>query len=205
MSDTILDRSLSFQEGFFEEQDELLERLAREGQTPEALFVGCSDSRLAPEQMLGAKPGDMFMLRNIANIVPPYIQTEIGVSSVLEYAVLHLQVSHVIVCGHTDCAGIKALDHQLDLSREPALSRWLELARPAQRDVDFQLREVLADERHRMIVEHNVINQLDNIQSYPFIREALEADRLELHGWVYYLERRQICYYDPGSRQFAEL
>lgn len=203
MSDAILDRSKDLRGDFFEEQHTLLERLAREGQAPEALFIGCSDSRIMPEQLLGAKPGDLFMLRNIANIVPPYIQTEIGISSVLEYAILHLRVPHLIICGHTDCAGIRGLDASLDLAREPALSRWLDLARPAQREIDFTLAELTLEERHRAIVERNVVNQLLNAHSYPFVREALEANRLEMHGWVYYLERQEIGYYDPDGRVFV--
>jgi carbonic anhydrase len=205
MSDEILRRSTALRREFFEQQGELLERLRQEGQSPEALFVGCSDARLTPESLLGAQPGDLFMLRNIANIVPPYIQTEMGATSVLEYAVLHLQVPHIIICGHTDCAGIRALDTQLDLVREPALSRWLELARPAQRDVDFGLRDLSAAERHEAIVQRNVLNQLKNVESYPFIRQALEADRLELHGWVYDLDRQVIRFFDPITAEFVTL
>ncbi len=205
MSDPFLNRSQALRGEFFENQRDLLQRLASEGQSPEALFVGCSDSRIMPERLLGAKPGDLFMLRNIANIVPPYVQTEIGMTSVLEYAILHLQVPHLIVCGHTDCGGIKALDESLDMSREPALSRWLDLARPAQREVDFSLSELTAEARHRAIVERNVVNQLLNVQSYPFVRQALEGDHLELHGWVYYLDRQEIGYYDPDARLFTAL
>lgn len=203
MSDSILARSAPLRQDFFERQGQLLQELAREGQSPDALFVGCSDSRVTPEQFLGARPGDLFMLRNIANIIPPYVQTEIGIVSVLEYAVLHLQVPHIIICGHTDCGGIKGLDAQLDMAREPALSRWLDLARPAQREVDFSLRDLTPQERHVTIVERNVVQQLRNVQSYPFVREALEADRLELHGWVYYLERQQIGTYDASTDTFT--
>ncbi len=205
MSDTLLAHSAPMRQDFFENQGELLAKLAAEGQTPDALFVGCSDSRVTPERMLDAQPGDLFMLRNIANIIPPYIQTEIGIASVLEYAVLHLRVPHIIICGHTDCGGIKGLDKNIDMSREPALSRWLDLARPAQREVDFRLRDLAPEERHIAIVERNVIHQLRNVQSYPFVREALEADQLELHGWVYHLERQQISFYDPGADQFSFL
>ncbi len=126
MPDTFLVRSSPMRRDFFEGQKELLTKLAQEGQAPDALFIGCSDSRVAPERMLGAQPGDLFMLRNIANIIPPYVQTEIGTVSVLEYAVLHLHVPHIIICGHTDCGGIRKLDAHLDMNKEPTLSRWLD-------------------------------------------------------------------------------
>ncbi|MEJ2746703.1 MAG: carbonic anhydrase [Anaerolineae bacterium] len=148
MPDTFLTQSAPLRRDYLEKHGELLAHLAQQGQTPNALFIGCSDSRVMPEQILGAKPGEFFMLRNVANIVPPYHQTEIGIVSVLEYAVYHLNVPHIIVCGHTDCGGIKGLDKQIDMSREPALSRWLDLARPSQRDVDFSSKALTPEERH---------------------------------------------------------
>lgn len=205
MPDSFLAQSASIRHDFLEKHGELLDQLARHGQTPNALFIGCSDSRIMPEQILGAKPGDFFMIRNVANIIPPYHQTEIGIVSALEYAVFNLNVPHIIVCGHTDCGGIKGLDKVIDMSRQPALSRWLDLARPSQRDVDFSLNALTAEERHLAIVERHVIYQLQNIQSYPFVRERLENDQLELHGWVYHLETQQISFYDPVSDQFTFL
>ncbi|MCB9420644.1 MAG: carbonic anhydrase [Ardenticatenaceae bacterium] len=203
MSDSILVHSVPARRSYFEKHGELIQKLAQHGQSPHALFIGCSDSRIMPEQILGAEPGDFFMIRNVANIIPPYYQTEIGIVSALEFAIFYLNVSHVIVCGHTDCGGIKGLDTWIDMSQTPALSRWLDLARPSQRDVDFAMRNLSPEERHRAIVERNVINQLNNLQSYPFVRERLEADRLELHGWVLHLETQQISTYNPESSQFT--
>ena len=202
-TDTLLAQSNSSRQAFFAKHGPLLARLSREGQAPYALFIGCSDSRVTPEQLLGARPGDLFMLRNVGNVVPPYTQTEIGIVSTLEFAVLTLKVRHVVVCGHTDCGGILALDHHVDMATMPALSRWLDLARPAQRAVDFSPRHLSPEARHQAIVEQNVIHQLDNLQSYPFIRAAMAAGNLELHGWVYYLERPGIGYYDPEAGVFV--
>jgi carbonic anhydrase len=142
------------------------------------------------------------MLRNIANLVPPYWQTEVGIVSVLEYAILDMKIPHIIVCGHTDCGGIKALDAALDLSSRPTLSRWLDLARPAQREVDGFSEAEISAERHHAIVERNVVNQLRNLESYPFIRERIESEKLSLHGWVYYLELPEIRYYKPEDDNF---
>jgi len=205
--DRILSKSDLARQKFFASNRLLLQELAEVGQYPSALFIGCSDSRVVPEQLLGAKAGDFFMLRNIANLVPPYWQTEIGIVSVLEFAVLDLEIPEIIVCGHTDCGGIKALDEPLDIGRRPALSRWLDLARPAQREVDgFGTAERTAEEqaeRHRAIVERNVVHQMRNLESYPFIRERLVAGRLSLHGWVYYLERPGIGCYDEERGEFV--
>lgn len=201
MPDELLERSATFQADFFEKQAELLERLAQEGQSPEALLVACSDSRVFLETVLGASPGDLFMLRNIANIIPPYGQRDMGTAAVLEYAIRHLQVPHLIICGHTDCGGIKGLDANLDSEAEPALAHWLEFARPAQQAVDSD--EKLGEgERHRKIVEQNVVQQLRHLQTYPFVMKALETDRLELHGWIYYLRRRLMGHYSPVENRF---
>ena len=203
MSDSILTQSASIRRSYFAKHDTLLKNLARQGQSPSALFVGCSDSRIMPEQILGAKPGDFFMLRNVANIIPPYYQTEIGIVSALEFAVLYLNVPRIIICGHTDCGGIKELDSHIDMSRTPALARWLDLARPSQRNVDFSIRDLAPEERHLAIVKGNVVNQLNNVQSYPFIRQRLETEQLKLHGWVYHLETQQISTYNPENEQFT--
>ncbi len=204
MPDKLLEKSASMRRDFFEKQAELLEKLATEGQSPEALFIGCSDSRVVPEQLFGARAGDLFMLRNIANIIPPYEHSDMGITAVLEYAVRHLHVPHIIICGHTDCGGVKGLDTQLDAEAEPALAGWIEFARPAQQAVDAD--EKLAEwERHRAIVERNVVQQWRHIRTYPFVLAALEANQLELHGWVYYLRRRLMGYYDPVADKFDVL
>lgn len=201
MPDKLLEKSAPMRDDFFEKRAELLEKLAKEGQSPEGLFIGCSDSRVSPEQLLGASPGDLFMLRNIANIIPPLEHADTGITAVLEYAVRHLRVPHIIICGHTDCGGIKGLDAQLDAAAEPALVQWVEFARPAQQEVDA--RGKLNDwERHQAIVGRNVVLQLRHIQTYPFVLEALETNRLELHGWVYYLRRRSMGHYDPVKDKF---
>ena len=203
MIDPILARSTAHRQDFIRRDGKLITHLGQKGQSPLALFIGCSDSRIMPEALLAARPGDIFMLRNVANIIPPYHQTEIGIVSVLEYAILTLNIPQVIICGHTDCGGIKGLDTHIDMSQQPALSRWLDLARPSQRDVDFAMRDLTDEARHLAIVERNVVNQLENVRSYPFIRERLETEQLSLHGWVYQLETQQFSVYVPEINEFA--
>jgi carbonic anhydrase len=203
MRNSYLNQSTDIRQEFFEKNNQILSHLAQHGQQPAALFIGCSDSRVTPEQLFGLKPGEMFMLRNIANIIPPYAQTEIAIASVLEFAVLTLQVPHIIVCGHTDCGGIKGLDQHIDMITQPALSRWLSLARPAQHDVDRQQHDLSPEERHEAIVEQNVILQLHHLHSYPIVQNALQAHTLTTHGWVYDLHQQHMSVYHPESTSFV--
>ena len=201
MVDPILERSHVLRTEFFENEQELLETLAHQGQFPEAMFIGCSDSRVVPESLTGARPGDLFVVRIVANIVPPYGTGQNAVGAAVEYAVRHLKVKHLILCGHTDCGGIKALDHPLDMAAEPAISGWVEFARPAQTRIDA--RGLAGEGRHQAIVEENVLLQLENLQTYDAVRRALAENRLELHGWVYDLAGRQLRYYHAPQSRFV--
>jgi carbonic anhydrase len=199
--DPLVEQSRKLRADFFEGHAELFAGLSR-GQSPPALFIGCCDSRVVPEQLTASRPGDLFVLRDIANVVPPFGTAGDAVGAAIEYAVLHLRVKHIVVCGHTDCGGIKALDGHVDQASEPHIARWLEFARPAQTQVDAQ--GIDPDGRHRAIVEQNVLNQLYNLQTYDCVRQALEADRLELHGWVYDLLTGRISYFDPAMNRFVD-
>lgn len=187
---------------FYQEHEELFARLIDEGQSPEVLFIGCDDSRIIPDAITGAKPGDLFVMRNVANVIPPYGTGDHAVGATLEYAVRHLHVKHIIVCGHTDCGGTKALDTRLDRLAEPHLARWIEYARPAQTQVDA--RGVDPDARHRTIVEQNVLLQLDNLRTYDPVRRGLSANELTLHGWVYDLSTGRIGFWDAKADRFVD-
>ena len=128
-----------------EQNLELYRRLADEGQAPKVLFIGCSDSRVPPEVIVDAGPGVLFVTRNIANVVPPYGSGETAVGAVVEYAVRHLHIQQIILCGHTDCGGIKALDAQPNWDREPHIARWLRVAAWALVGVAFYLAFVTLD------------------------------------------------------------
>lgn len=202
MTDQTLQQTAVFRQDFFEKQGKLLTQLVANGQSPKILLITCSDSRIQPEKLFGAKPGDLFIIRNVSNVLPPYIQAEIGTISALEYAIHQLHVEHLIILGHTDCGGVQALDAPLDMGHYPALTRWLEFIRPARRDVDYGKRGLSGDERHRAIVERHVVNQLQNAVSYPFVHQALAENRLELHGWVFYLAEQEVRFYDLQSDSF---
>lgn len=185
------------------ENRERFEHLATGGQSPEVLFITCSDSRVVPALITGADPGDLFVTRNVGNLVPPYGTGEMSVGAVVEYAVIHLQVEHVVVCGHTDCGGIKALDAPPDWSREPHIARWIEHARPAKTKVEAA--GLAPEERHLATVRENVLLQLEHLRSYDPVREGERAGTLALHGWVYHLETGSVETFDPLGRTWTTL
>jgi carbonic anhydrase len=202
-ADTLLHQTRPLRADFFEKEAELIAKLAREGQRPRVMFIGCSDSRVVPELLYGAKPGDLFVLRNIANIIPPFGTAHESTGAALEYAVNHLRIAHLIICGHTDCGGLKALDGHVDTLTDPALAQWIKYAREAQARVDK--RGIEPTQRHRAIVEQNIIVQLEHTHSYPAIYKALKENRLELHGWLYDLHEPLVYAYNPKTGQFESV
>lgn len=161
---------------------DVFERLAKEGQQPTALWIGCSDSRVIPEMITEADPGELFVMRNIANIVPVCgAPGSDQAGAVIEYAVLGLRVSHVAICGHTGCGGIRALGRGVDAAAMPHLARWVELARPAARaggGSDDPERELAS-------VKANVLLQRANLLTYPCVAERVSAGDLTLRAGVY--------------------
>lgn len=203
MSDPFLASSAESRRLFVESHRSLLTQLSEKGQSPRALFITCSDSRIMPESLFGFDPGEFFVFRNIGNTIPPYIQSEPGVTAVLEFAILELAVPHLIVCGHTDCGAIHALGKSIDITARPALTRWLQHLRPAEQEVNYLMSDLPAKECHRAIVEQHVRNQMTNLRSFPFVRAAESAGRLTLHGWVYDLDTQQVSFYDAGEARFV--
>jgi carbonic anhydrase len=201
MPDAILERSHILRTEFFESERELLGSLARQGQFPDVMLIGCSDSRVVPESLTGSRPGALFVVRVVSNIVPPYGTGQNAVGAAVEYALQYLKVKHLVICGHTDCGGIKALDLRVDMTAEPAIASWIEFARPAQSRIDAL--GLTGDARHQAIVEENVLLQLGNLQTYSAVQSALTENRVELHGWVYDLAERQIRFYDASQDRFV--
>lgn len=191
-----------FQERFRENR-ELFERLATEGQAPEVLFIACSDSRVSPELITSATMGDLFVARTLGNVVPPFGAGQMGMGAVIEYAVLHLRVGHIVVCGHIDCAGLRALDTPPDWSRASHIVRWIEYARPAKTKVEA--RGLPEEERHLAIARENVLLQLENLRTYDPVREGERSGSLAVGGWVYHLETGDIEAYDEETGTWEPL
>ncbi|MET9679482.1 carbonic anhydrase [Streptomyces coeruleorubidus] len=161
-------------------------RKLAEGQYPEALFITCSDSRVIPALITGARPGEIFELRNAGNIVPPYGRPGAsGEAATIEYALEVLGVQDIVVCGHSHCGAMGALKSGDDLSALPGVDAWLHIARP-------ELAPVLAsapdDPSLPEVSQGNVVNQLAALRSYPMVRQRLDAGRLRLHGWYYEID-----------------
>ena len=200
--DRLLEGYRHFREKY-ESDHEVFDRLAEEGQHPKVMWIGCADSRVVPELITGADPGELFDLRNIANVVPPASSAACATGAAVEYAVRHLRVEHIVVCGHTDCGGIAALAAELDGAAEPHIVTWLELARPARERVLSA--GVPEAERSLEIIKTNVLMQLDNLRTYGCVAEAERAGRVKLHGWLYDLREGRISAWDPDSGDWTAI
>ena len=165
--------------------------------SPKVLFISCSDARIPVALIAQLDPGSLFATRNVANIVPPFGTGQIGTGAVIEYAILHLRVQHVVIMGHTDCGGIRALEEMPDWSERPHIARWIEYARPAKTKIDASgLPEA---DRHLATVRENVLLQLENLRSYDPVREGERSAAIKLHGWVYQLETGVVEAYEPEA------
>jgi carbonic anhydrase len=191
----LLDGHQRFREKF-ESEHEVFERLAEEGQNPKVLWIGCSDSRVVPELITGADPGELFDVRNIANIVPPAPTIACATGAAVEYAVLHLEVSHIVVCGHTGCGGIKALESPPSAETEPHIASWLELAGPARERV--LARDLPPDEIYLETIKANVLLQCENLRTYPCVLAAERSGAISVHAWLYDLQTGEISEHDSG-------
>jgi len=181
----------------FDSEHEVFERLAEEGQNPKVLWIGCSDSRVVPELITGADPGELFDVRNIANIVPPAPTIASATGAAIEYAVLHLEVTHIVVCGHTECGGIKALEAPPSADTEPHIASWIALAQPARERV---LSSGIPEAEHYLeTIKTNVLMQCDNLRTYPCVADRERSGQLSVHPWLYDLHTGQILAYDETA------
>ncbi|MER5835002.1 carbonic anhydrase [Streptomyces sp. NPDC002130] len=178
---TLLDRARAFRTRVDFDSGEF--RKLAEGQYPEALFITCSDSRVIPAMITGARPGEIFELRNAGNIVPPYGRPgACGEAATIEYALEVLGVQDIVVCGHSHCGAMGALKSGDDLSALPGVDAWLRIARP---ELTSVLQTAPDDPSLPEVSQGNVVNQLAALRSYPVVRQRLDSGRLRLHGWYY--------------------
>lgn len=199
----IIDGFLKFQRDVFPERSDLFRRLAT-SQHPRTLFISSSDSRLVPELVTQREPGDLFVIRNAGNIVPPSGPEPGGVTASVEYAVAALGVTDVVICGHSDCGAMTAIATCACLDHMPAVRNWLRYADSA-RVVNEARDHASPRERVDSMVRENVIAQLANLGTHPSVRLALDQGRLALHGWVYDIETGSIDAYDGTTRRFVSL
>ena len=203
--DNILDRAGRFRGEIFERESALYQSLAHNGQEPKALMISCADSRVVPELITQARPGDLFVCRNAGNIVPPFSQANGGVSSAVEYAVVALKVRDIVVCGHSDCGAMKAFLHPEKLAEMPNVATWLRHAHAAECVVSAAYPSLEEAARVRALAMENVITQIHHLRTHPSVAAALAQGQLSLHGWFFEIESGKILALDGATRQFEEV
>ena len=201
-----------FREKYFLERDDvgssIYQKLAASGQTPKTLLIGCSDSRVDPAILTGASPGEIFVVRNVANLVPPCEHSAHGfhgTSSAIEFAVMNLKVENIVILGHRQCGGIRALVNGATENPESFIGRWMSIAEKARQKVmhDYPNGDEETLWRHAEMEAIKV--SLENLRSFPFVREAIRAKNLNLIGVYFDLEQGQLWEYEDVSGQFIQL
>jgi carbonic anhydrase len=194
-----------FQAGYFESHRDLFEQLSH-GQHPRILFITCSDSRIDPNLITQADVGELFVIRNAGNIIPPFNATNGGEGASVEYAIAALGIEQVIVCGHSHCGAMKGLLKMSKLAdKMPLVYEWLKQAEATRRLIKENYSHVLEEDLLQITVAENVLTQLENLNTYPVIRSRLHQGRLSLHGWVYSIETGEVLTYDPSRHDFVPL
>jgi carbonic anhydrase len=192
----------------FKKNEERFKKLVEEGQNPKALFIGCSDSRVMPNMITGSGPGDLFIVRNVGNFVPPFSPDNDyhATAAAIEYAVSHLEVSDIIVCGHSDCGAIKELFHPHSPDEETIhTAKWLQLGSQA-RDLALKHFPKEPENVQREFAERvSVVFQMENLLSYPAVKRRVDEGTLFLHAWHYDLASGEIEYFDDESLEFKPL
>ena len=196
-----------FRELHFAEGSVLFHELTQFGQTPKALVVACCDSRVDPALVLDCAPGDLFVIRNVANLVPPAENQGQyhGTSAALEFGVCNLGVRHIIVLGHAQCGGIHALLEGGVTGDDSFIAEWMGIADAAREQVEQELAGASDKSRHRTCEQQAILVSLNNLMTFPWIRERVEQGRLALHGWYFDIEGGELLGYDATTRQFEKL
>lgn len=196
-----------FQENYFGGDQELYGRL-REGQNPGAMVIACSDSRVDPAILMDCEPGDLFVVRNVANLVPPY---EVGgglhgVSAALEFGVRTLEVEHLIILGHSSCGGIHALMHGVPRGERPEfIANWVNISARARERVLAAFPDAAPQEQSHACEEASILVSLENLLTFPWIRERVQQGKLILHGWHFDLKTGKVMAYNPELGHFEPL
>ena len=192
-----------FQDDIFSSKRRLFEDLV-DGQSPPALFITCSDSRINPNLLTQTEPGRLFILQNSGNIVPPYRALGGGEAATIEYAVSVLGVKDIIVCGHSHCRAMRGLLDQSALEKIPAAQSWLSHAESTHRIIEENYSHV-TDPTARLTatVEENVLVQIEHLRTHPSVAAALSRKALNLHAWFYKFETGQVFGFDPQECQFV--
>ena len=210
----LIDGFQQFRNNFFGEDNSFFKGLVTHGQKPKTMVISCADSRADPAILFDTRPGDLFMVRNVANLVPPYAPDEgqHGVSAAIEYGVRDLKVQHLVVLGHAFCGGIQALcahhrsAHEnggnADAPTREFIQSWIDIASPAIQTLDL---DNWQDSSQHDAERASIRNSVANLRSFPWIVEAIEAGKLEIHGWWFDMEHGALWGLDQESDKFVQL
>lgn len=197
MPQSLLEGLHQFKTGYFPRYEARFKKLIAEGQSPRALFIGCSDSRVVPDRLTSTEPGDLFVVRNVGNIIPPFNMDHEhhSVSAALEFAVENLGVQDIIICGHSHCGAIRALYHPPP-EHLKHMRQWLRFAEGA------KLSGEVTPGLLRQTEQRSIIVQLDRLMTFPIVRECVEAGKIALHGWYYVIEAGEVHIFDFEEKKF---
>ena len=198
-----------FRRQYWRDNKDLFQRLARHGQSPDELFITCSDSRVDPTVFTQRQPGDLFIYRNIGNFVPPYIDGRLdrtGAGAAIEYAVDHLRVHDIIVCGHSDCGAMNALyKDRKAFAESPHITEWLKHGDGTLKVLEDNYPEKSKEERLAIISQENVLVQMENLRTYPVVKKAAREGRLHVHAWFFEIGAAKMYAYNPDKGQYELL
>ena len=197
-----------FRAEHFEHNDSLYQQLVKQGQTPKTLVVACCDSRVDPALVFDCDPGDLFVIRNVANLVPPLEghSGHHGTTAAIEYGVSTLGVKHIIVLGHAHCGGINALVKTGGVGTPGSyIDDWMCLVESARAGVMAEMPHASQEEQERACEQRAILVSLDNLMTFPWIRERVDNGALTLHGWYFDIEHGQLLRYDAAARGFTAL
>jgi carbonic anhydrase len=184
-------------------QQAVYEQAVRQGQNPDTLFITCADSRIDPELLTHSGPGDLFVTRNIGNLVPAYGEMLGGVSAVIEYAVAGLEVENIVICGHADCGAMKALLRPESIAKMPTVTAWLRNAAAALSVVEARNPGPITDDSLEDLTEANVLLQMNHLRTHPSVAGKMAQGTLTIHGWVYEIGSGIIRIYDDSANRFV--
>ena len=193
---------IKFQNEVYPSKRDLFERLAK-GQSPEAVFIACSDSRVETAMITQTDPGELFILRNAGNIVPPHTSETGGMTATIEFAMRVLDVPHIVVCGHSECGAMKGIMNPDSVKHLPHVKEWLGFAQGAMDVVDELAGDAPEDQRLTMLLQENVKLQLQHLRTHPSVMRKLANGTLTLHGWVYDIKTGEVSAYDEETDTFS--
>lgn len=197
-----------FQKKIFGDKEELFQKLSK-GQSPLALFITCSDSRINPNLLTQTEPGELFILRNAGNLVPPHNNFSGGEEATVEYAIKHLKIRDIILCGHSKCGAMNGLIQAVTTGKMdesiPAVNKWLSYAAPIADDIKAKAKELSGDALLTYTIEKNVLQQMIHLKTFPSVQEALSQNQLRVHSWVYRIESGEVTGFDHEKNAFVSL